>query len=150
VVLRFFDRHGVSFKRSVRGEQDRPDVVAPRTSWVDNQPQLDPKRLVFIDETGTSANMAQLRSRVRAASRWSARIPHSRWKITTFVAGLGANALTRGVKSQRASGNNSPKAIASRVQFLLLLLFRTPEGVNENHVTEMWGYAEELKVVRAA
>ena len=33
-VWRFFDRHGISFKTSVRAaEQDRPDVAAARTAW---------------------------------------------------------------------------------------------------------------------
>src|SRR6202158_6218800 len=52
-VWRFFDRHGISFKKSVRAaEQDRPDVAAARTAWADDQAKLDPDRLVFIDETG--------------------------------------------------------------------------------------------------
>src|ERR1700730_1491193 len=32
-------------------EQDRPDVAAERMRWQEDQKQLDPKRLVFIDET---------------------------------------------------------------------------------------------------
>src|ERR1700732_2414844 len=31
-------------------EQDRPDIAAERTRWQEDQKQLDPKRLVFIDE----------------------------------------------------------------------------------------------------
>ena len=30
-------------------EQDRPDVAAARTEWAEDQAQLDPERLVFID-----------------------------------------------------------------------------------------------------
>src|SRR5215467_5923187 len=53
-------------KKSVRAaEQDRPDVAAARAAWVDDQAKLDPERLVFIDETGTSTNMARLRGRAR-------------------------------------------------------------------------------------
>jgi transposase len=63
-VWRVFDRHGISFKKSVRAaEQDRPDVAAARAAWVNDQAKLDPERLVFIDETGTSTNMARLRGR---------------------------------------------------------------------------------------
>ena len=44
-VWRFFDRHGISFKKSIRAaEQDRPDVAAARTAWAENQPRLDPAR----------------------------------------------------------------------------------------------------------
>ena len=61
---------------------------------MDNQPQLDPERLVFIDETGTSTNMARLRGRAPRGERLVAKVPHGHWKTTTFVAGLRANALT--------------------------------------------------------
>src|SRR3954471_14340309 len=53
-------------KKSVQAaEQDRPDVAAARTAWADNQPKLDPDRLIFIDETGTSTKMARLRHGTR-------------------------------------------------------------------------------------
>ncbi len=59
-IWRFFDRHSVSFKKkSVRAaEQDRPDVAAARVAWAQDQAKLDPDHLVFLDETGTSTNMA--------------------------------------------------------------------------------------------
>src|SRR6202049_5010858 len=82
-------------KKSVRAaEQDRPDVAAARTAWADNQPKLDPDRLVFIDETGASTNMARLRGRAPRGERLVSKVPHGHWKTTTFVAGLRANALT--------------------------------------------------------
>jgi len=94
-VWRFFDRHGISLKKSLRAaEQDRPDVAAARTAWAENQPKLDPERLVFIDETGTSTNMARLRGRAPRGERLVSKVPHGHWKNTTFVAGLRTNALT--------------------------------------------------------
>jgi len=50
--------------------------------------------LVFIDETGTSTNMARLRGRAPRGDRLVGKIPHGHWKTTTFVAGLRANTLT--------------------------------------------------------
>lgn len=95
LVWRFFDRHGISFKKSIRAaEQDRPDVAAARTAWAENRPKLDPERLVFIDETGTSTNMARLRGRAPRGERLISKVPHAHWKTTTFVAGLRTNALT--------------------------------------------------------
>jgi transposase len=93
-VWRFFDRHGISFKKNSAAEQDRPDVAAARTAWADSQPKLDPDRLVFIDETGTSTNMARRRGRAPRGERLVGKIPHGHWKTTTFVAALRANALT--------------------------------------------------------
>jgi transposase len=75
-------------------EQDRPDVAEARTTWADHQPTLDPDRLVFIDETGTSTNMARLRGRAPRGERLIGKIPHGHWKMTTFVAALRSNALT--------------------------------------------------------
>jgi transposase len=84
-----------ALKKSVRAaEQDRPDVAAARMAWADGQTKLDPERLVFIDETGTSTNMARLRGRARRGERLVGKIPHGHWKTTTFVAGLRSDALT--------------------------------------------------------
>jgi transposase len=78
----------------VRATAQGPDVAAAQTAWADSQPKLDPDRLVFIDETGTSTNMALLRGRAPRGERLVGKIPHGHWKTTTFVAALRANALT--------------------------------------------------------
>jgi transposase len=75
-------------------EQQRADVAAARTAWQYLQPQLDPDRLVFIDETGTATNMARRYGRARRGARLIGRVPHGHWKTTTFVAGLRAAAVT--------------------------------------------------------
>jgi transposase len=69
-------------------EQERPDVLTRRRDWFDAQPDLDPERLVFIDETWASTNMARRRGRAPKGERLRAAIPHGHWKTTTFVAGL--------------------------------------------------------------
>jgi transposase len=61
---------------------------------VQDQANLDLDRLVFIDETGTSTNMARLRGRAPRGERLIGKIPHGHWKTTTFVAGLRSTALT--------------------------------------------------------
>jgi transposase len=75
-------------------EQERADVAEARQRWREDQPLLDPARLVFIDETGTSTNMTRLRGRARRGARLVGRVPHRHWKITTFVAGLRCDAVT--------------------------------------------------------
>jgi len=56
------------------------------------QPELDPERLIFIDETWLNTKMARLRGCLRGRSprgeRFRASLPHGHWKTTTFVAGL--------------------------------------------------------------
>ena len=75
-------------------EQDRPDVAAARAEWTQKQAKLDAEHLVFIDETGTSTNMARLRGRAPRGERLVSKVPHGHWKTTTFVAGLRSTALT--------------------------------------------------------
>lgn len=59
-----------------------------RWEWFETQPDLDPSRLVFIDETWASTNMARTHGRAPRGQRLRAAIPHGHWKTTTFVAGL--------------------------------------------------------------
>jgi hypothetical protein len=41
-------------KTAHAAEQDRPGILKRRWAWFDGQPNLDPDRLVFIDETCAS------------------------------------------------------------------------------------------------
>ncbi len=83
-----------SKKTAHAAEQDRPDVALRRLAWLKSQPDLDPRRLVFIDETGASTKMARLRGRSKRGERCRAAVPHGHWKTTTFTAGLRLDGLT--------------------------------------------------------
>jgi transposase len=63
-------------------------VKRRREAWFEGQLDLDPARLVFIDETWASTNMARRYGRAPRGQRLRAAIPHGPWKTTTFVAGL--------------------------------------------------------------
>ena len=56
MMSRFFRRLGVTFKKRPlsRASQDRPDISRHRARWRAYQGLIDPKRLVFIDETWTN------------------------------------------------------------------------------------------------
>ena len=58
------------------------------------QPDLDPARLVFIDETGATTKMARLRGRSLRGERCRASVPHGHWKTSTLVAGLRLDGMT--------------------------------------------------------
>src|SRR3546814_881614 len=72
----------------------RPDVLARRRAWFKAQPDLDPERLVFIDETGASTKMARLRGRAQRGMRCRSPIPHGHWKTTTFTGALRLTGMT--------------------------------------------------------
>jgi transposase len=63
-------------------------VRAAREAWFEAQPDLDPARLVFVDETWTATNMARTRGRCPRGERLRSPVPHGHWKTTTLVAGL--------------------------------------------------------------
>ena len=69
-------------------ERDRPDVARRREQWAERQDQIDPERLVFIDETSTKTNMEPLRGWSPLGARLVAKVPNSHWKTSTFIAAL--------------------------------------------------------------
>jgi len=75
-------------------EQDRPDVVEQREAWFEGQLDLDPRKLVFVDETWASTNMTPLYGWARRGERLRASAPLGSWKRTTFVAGLRLTGIT--------------------------------------------------------
>jgi len=90
VLWRFFDRHELTFKTKTAhaAEQQRPDVLEARRRWFDGELDLDPTKLVFIDETGASTNLARKRGRCRRGRRLLSAIPHGHYKTITLVAAL--------------------------------------------------------------
>ena len=65
-----------------------------RQRWKGEQARLDPAKLVFVDETGASTQMARLYGRAKRGRRVVSRIPWGHWKTVTFVAGLRLDGLT--------------------------------------------------------
>ena len=69
-IFRFLNHLGLSYKKTVHAsEQERPDVKAARAAWKENQPNLDPAKLIFIDETGASTKMARRFGRCTVGER---------------------------------------------------------------------------------
>ena len=94
-VQRFFAGEGFTFKKTVHAaEQERPDVAEARAAWKAEQASLDPAKLVFIDETGTSTKMARLYGHAKRGKRVIGHIPWGHWKTVTFVGALRHSALT--------------------------------------------------------
>ena len=63
-------------------------MKAAREHWIDGQNDLEPERLIFIDESGLSTKLARLRGWAPKGERCRAAIPHGHWKTITFVGGL--------------------------------------------------------------
>jgi hypothetical protein len=63
-------------------------VAQARDEWRAGQGGLNPKRLVFIDETGAATDMARRYGRCPRGQRLVCSVPWGHWKTTTFVAAL--------------------------------------------------------------
>jgi transposase len=83
-----------SKKTAHASEQQRPDVARRRQAWFEAQPDLDPEKLVFIDETGASTKMARRYGRSPRGTRCRAPVPHGHWKTTTFIGALRLEGMT--------------------------------------------------------
>lgn len=62
--------------------------MTQREAWRQEQSSFDPARLVFIDETWASTNMARRHGRCPRGERLQVGVPHGHWKTTTFVGAL--------------------------------------------------------------
>ena len=63
-------------------------MQARRAAWLLDQPALDARRLVFLDETWAKTNMTPTYGRCRRGERLIARAPFGHWQTSTFLAAL--------------------------------------------------------------
>ena len=68
-------------------------MIAARQAWLELQPTLADKRLIFLDETGVTTNMVRRYGRAPRGQRVRGYAPAGHWKITTFIAGLSREGL---------------------------------------------------------
>jgi transposase len=68
-------------------------VARKRERWQRYQGRIDPKRLVFIDETWAKTNMTRTRGWAPRGKRLVATVPCRRWTTMTFLAGLRADGI---------------------------------------------------------
>ena len=69
-------------------EQPRPDIARKRTGWKAHHHKIDPKQLVFIDETWVKPNMASLLGWGPRGQRLDGGVSHRQWKTLTFIGAL--------------------------------------------------------------
>lgn len=86
-----------------------------RQVWFDSQLDLDPARLVFIDETGISTKMARLRGRSPCGERCRSGVPHGHWKTTTFTGALRLSGMTAPMVLDGAMNGTAFRAYVEQV-----------------------------------
>lgn len=73
-------------------------MLQRRREWFAGQLDLDPLKLVFVDETAAATNMARRYGRRRRGQRLRCGVPHGHYKAITFICGL----RLRGVVAAKA------------------------------------------------
>ena len=62
-----------------------------REAWFEGQLDLNPERVVFLDETATATNMERRYGRAPRGERCRLAVPHGHYKTTTVTAALRAS-----------------------------------------------------------
>ena len=105
----------MTFKKRLHAEQNRSDVAADRRALQRRQPRLDPKKLVFIDETSVASNITRLYGRAPRGKRLVQKVLHGNWKITTFIATLRHDRVTAPFVLEGAMNGETFRAYVEQV-----------------------------------
>lgn len=97
-----------------------------REEWRELMRSLDPRRLLCLDESGASTNMARRFGRSRRGERCQAAIPHGHWKTTTLTVGLRLDGLAA---PMLLDGPMDGEAFAAYVHQVLVPILRPGETV---------------------
>lgn len=81
-------------KECARHRAGPPGCPGRRRAWFGGRLDLEPERLVFIDETGASTKTVRLYGRAPRGRRLRAGVPHGHWTTTTFVGALRLTGMT--------------------------------------------------------
>ena len=96
-IMRFgysCDARGCGLKKTLFAlEQARADIARRRRRWRSWQADLDPRRLVFIDETWIKTSMAPLRGWGPKGDRVRGFVPRGHWRTLTFLGALRCDQL---------------------------------------------------------
>lgn len=85
-------------------EQDRPDVMAARAAWRSELAGLDPRRLVFLDESGVDTRMARRHARAARGQRAVGKVPLAHWRRLTVLGALTLDGVVAGMSVAAATG----------------------------------------------
>ena len=72
----------------IAAEQNRPDVIERRHNFSIACRFVEPKQLVFLDESGAKTNMTRLYGRAPTGERCVDHTPHGHWKTMTMLSAI--------------------------------------------------------------
>jgi hypothetical protein len=89
-------------------------VLSRRWAWFEDQIDLDPEGLAFVDETWASTNMARRYGRCLRGERLRMSVPYGHWKTTTVIAGVRASGIGATLPARTGLTRNRTRSQASR------------------------------------
>jgi transposase len=94
IVWRGLEKLGITRKKKTlhATEQDRPEVQEERHAFLQEVEPIEPKRLVFVDETGVTTAMTPAYGRAPSGERVEASAPAS-WESVTVIAAMGLDGI---------------------------------------------------------
>jgi transposase len=94
IVWRGLEKLGITRTKKTlhASEQGRPEVQEERRSFRQEVEPIEPKRLVFVDETGVTTAMTPAYGRAPKGGRVEASAPAS-WESVTVIAAMGLNGI---------------------------------------------------------
>jgi transposase len=131
IICRALQKLGLPLKKktSHASERDTPEVQEERREFGEEVGQIEPKRLVFVDETGVTTAMTPAYGRAPRGERVEAPAPAS-WESVTVIAAMGLD----GVRAPLAfpGAVNAPTFLAYVEQVLVPALRRGDVVVFDN------------------
>jgi transposase len=77
--------------------------------------ELDPSRLIFLDESGAKTNMTRLRGRAPKGERAHAHVPHGHWQTLTMMSSLRLDGSTACMALEGATDTESFRACVEAI-----------------------------------
>jgi transposase len=96
-------------------EQDRPDLVGERAAWRAELAALDPKRLVFLDESGIDTRLTRTHARAARGKRALGKVPWGHWKRLTVLGALTRDGVVACMSIAAATSSAVFKAFVEQV-----------------------------------
>jgi transposase len=108
-------------------EQDREGVAAARAAWRAELARIDPRRFVFLDETGIDTRLTRTYARAARGRRATDKVPWSRWERLTVIGALGLDGVVAAMSVAAATG--TAVFLAFIEQVLVPALEERPDAV---------------------
>jgi transposase len=74
-------------------EQDRADIAAARAAWREELATIDPRHLVFLDESGVDTRLTRRHARAARGRRAVGKVPGGHWERLTVIGALGRDGV---------------------------------------------------------